>query len=317
MPAADIITVTFNPAIDRVLEAPSLKLGEHAKVRRLARYPAGKGINVSRALARIGRASIATGFVGEGEAGDFARYIEAGGVARSELVPVRGETRENITLLDPVTTTDTHLREEGFEIGEGDVNRLAQTLDRLVARESVVVFSGSLPRGMTASQVGDIGATVVRRRGRLALDLAGSVTRSLLAAGVRPWLIKPNASELAELVEAEGLDEPSLARRVDWLAVSLGPQGVRLYHDGQAWHGRADIAGLPVVNTVGCGDCLVAGLVDSLSRDSDPAEALRQGIGLATANLFQPGVAAFSPQHAGFWRQATQVSRLPVYDDRA
>ena len=58
-----IITVTLNPALDTVLESPKFGVGKHVSATRVVSYPAGKGINVSRALAAIGVRSVATGFV--------------------------------------------------------------------------------------------------------------------------------------------------------------------------------------------------------------------------------------------------------------
>ena len=61
-----IVSVTLNPAVDWVLEAPNFKVGSHIRARRIGWYPAGNGINVSRVLATLGTRSVATGFIGRG-----------------------------------------------------------------------------------------------------------------------------------------------------------------------------------------------------------------------------------------------------------
>ena len=128
-----MLTVTLNTAVDTVLEVPRFAVGGHQAGRRLSRYPAGKGINVSRALARLGCPSIVTGFVGREDALFFRRFIhhDTHSLASSRLVAVTGSTRQNITILDPVHRTDTHLREAGFTVAEADLRRLRVRLLRL------------------------------------------------------------------------------------------------------------------------------------------------------------------------------------------
>ena len=91
-----VITINLNTAIDRVLEVPKLIAGAHAKGKQISRYPAGKAINVSRALSRLKCDSVATGFVGQGEAGMFEQFLrdtKPGGII-CQLLSVRGQTRE-------------------------------------------------------------------------------------------------------------------------------------------------------------------------------------------------------------------------------
>jgi fructose-1-phosphate kinase PfkB-like protein len=80
-----VITVNLSTAIDRVLEVPDFRIGGHARVRQISRYPAGKAINVSRALARLGRTSIATGFVGQHEQDHFDRFLRSMSPGRGAL----------------------------------------------------------------------------------------------------------------------------------------------------------------------------------------------------------------------------------------
>ena len=59
-----IITVTLNPTIDRIIEVPGFMLGGHQHGRLRIREPAGKAVNVSRALSELGITSSAVGWVG-------------------------------------------------------------------------------------------------------------------------------------------------------------------------------------------------------------------------------------------------------------
>ena len=59
-----IITVTLNPAVDRVLEVDGFKVGQHARARLKALLPAGKGINVARGVVKLGATAGACALVG-------------------------------------------------------------------------------------------------------------------------------------------------------------------------------------------------------------------------------------------------------------
>ena len=135
-----IVTVNLNTAIDRVLEVERLEIGGHQAARRISRSPAGKAINVSRALALMNVSSIATGFVGQDELGQFDRFLESSrpGHVVSQLLAVAGATRENITVIDRLNRSDTHFREPGYELAAIDVDRIRRKVRLLAARINLI-----------------------------------------------------------------------------------------------------------------------------------------------------------------------------------
>ncbi|XOV74323.1 MAG: 1-phosphofructokinase family hexose kinase [Phycisphaerales bacterium] len=145
-----IITITLNPAVDRVMRVERFRVGQHCAAKRTGHYPAGKGVNVSRVLAVLGVRSVATGFVGQRELGMFEEYLEQIGKGRitTQLLVVRGRTRDNITIVDPIDDTETHLRDEGFSVTRDDVVRVSSKVGMLARADSILCFSGSLPPGV-------------------------------------------------------------------------------------------------------------------------------------------------------------------------
>jgi len=99
-----IVTVTLNPAIDHLLEAPQFAVGSHVRARRIGRNPAGKGINVARVIATLGSRCIATGLVGKGELGMFESFLDERGEGRvtNQLLVIHGRTRDNVTIMDQI-----------------------------------------------------------------------------------------------------------------------------------------------------------------------------------------------------------------------
>ncbi|MEX0654888.1 MAG: hexose kinase [Phycisphaeraceae bacterium] len=322
-PTNAIITVTLNTAIDRVLEVDDFHVGEHVKAREALRYPAGKGINVSRALARIGRDNVATGFVGQAEMLEFEHLLAEARPGRSlcQLLAARGPTRENITILDPKNHTDTHVRTTGFEITRHDLQRLVSKLGLLARPGALVLFAGSLPQGMDMADFDTLMYVAIGGGAKVVLDVGGRLLAestslemaSLADAEPEPvggsggskmlWMIKPNRRELAEALgqapdaltdEAAIIDAGRrIARRVAWVVVTLGPAGALLFHQGRVWRGRCDVPANEVINTVGCGDCLLAGLLDAHAAGRAPEDVLRWGIATASANALLAGVAGF------------------------
>ncbi|MCC7407628.1 MAG: hypothetical protein IT442_06125 [Phycisphaeraceae bacterium] len=327
-----IITVNLNTAIDRVLEVPGLALGAHLAGRRLSRYPAGKGINVTRALATLGRASVATGFVGEGELQAFEEFLDETSHRKAvcQLLSVRGRTRENITLIDPEAHTDIHVREEGYEVTRRDLVRMRSKIGLLARPGTLVIFSGSIPQGMTAEDMRPLIHAASVGGAALALDLGGELARQTIEELTAPasasppqgsWLIKPNAQELVEMLGVPATNDRhklldlvrGLLDRVTWVALTLGAEGAMLISRQGAWSGRLPIpaeAGGTALHTVGCGDSMLAGLVDAAADGSEPADMLRHGLACATANTLVPGAATFDPDQVRKFEPLAQIEKL-------
>jgi len=190
-----IYTVTLNPALDRTLTVPGLRLGELNRARQARLDLSGKGINVSRLLRRLGVPSRVIGFVG----GNTGRAIQDGLTDEgfeTIFVGVAGETRQNITIVDETTGAYTKVNEPGAVVGPADLFEMAALIGRLAADGDLWVFSGSLPPGAPADCYAQLITAVQARGGRAFLDSSGAALRAGLAA--RPYGIKPNSEEAGE-----------------------------------------------------------------------------------------------------------------------
>ncbi len=312
-----IVTVTLNPAVDHVLEANQFAVGSNARAKRLGWYPAGKGINVARVIATLGSRCVATGFVGRDELGVFEEYLERVGRGRvvTQLLVVRGRTRANITIMDPVFDTETHIRDEGFLVQHDDVRRVLSKVAMLARPDAIVCLSGSLPPGVTLGdfrtmlhQAHDQGAKAV-------VDTSDAVLEAM--RGEPMWMAKLNAAELSTLsgmptetseqvvaaarsvsVISGGRIEHVIATRGAAGAIFVGPQA-ELSAQVFVHPGR-------IANTVGCGDALLAGVLHQFVRTGDWAKSMRQGVATATAAAVsrEPGTLSVDDVQE-FWDAAT------------
>lgn len=316
----EVITIGLNPAIDRIVEVPDFTIGEHQSGALVARQPAGKALNVSLALDVLDRPSIATGFVGEQEIREFENCLEACSI-NPQFFPVRGRTRENITIIDPQHRTQTHIRMPGFEIDAGDLVRLEQKIDRLFEPECHVIVAGSLPLGMTAEQFARFLVNCHAQSGHFCVDCSGEALQH--AANLPLWLIKPNLEELAPLL---GLDDATILSLVDAcgaarrlvrpqgslqnILLSGGSQGAALISEAGTWLAVCPLAEQDVRNTVGAGDCLLAGFIHAVRDGVEVPEALRYAVATASAAIQQTRTVELDPKVIGGLLEHTQIRHI-------
>jgi len=298
-----VVTVTLNPAIDHLLEAPQFVVGSHVRAKRIGRNPAGKGVNIARIIAALGSRCIATGFVGTGELDMFESFLDASGKGRvtNQLLRVRGRTRDNVTIMDPVLDTETHIREQGFAVVRDDINRMASKISMLAREGTAIVFGGSLPEGMT---IGDFRSLVhVAQDGgaRVIVDVSGEALEVMREEPL--WMLKINDKELAGFVgkthdSEEDLIETALAlstRRDGQYAhvvVTRGAAGAIAVTPGEVVVGRVFVHPGLIAHTVGCGDAMLAGILHGTLLGEEWDESLRHGLSAATATAVsrEPGV---------------------------
>ena len=293
-----IVSVTVNPSLDRTVEVDRLERGAVLRTSSPVLEPGGKGVNLSRALARNGVASIAVLPVAGAEGAELSTLLEAAGVV-TRLVPVSGRTRSNLTVAEPDGTV-TKLNEPGSSLSTADFSLLSAMLASLVTVRDWVVFSGSIPPDCSGDQLVGLMKTVTDLGASLAVDTSGDALTASITA--RPRLIKPNRAELAEAVgrELDSISEVIAAaeelrgRGVERVLVSLGADGAVLVSE------RGAIVGESTVrlqrSTVGAGDCFLAGFLSKFSIDESAEDAaLVEALAWGAAAVSLPGTSVPGP----------------------
>ncbi len=280
-----IVTVTPNPSIDRTLRIPSIVRGGLVRAVSATAEAGGKGINVSRALTTQGHATLAVAPLSESSASGMRALLE--GAAPIEAVPVAGEARVNVSLVEEDGTV-TKVNEPGPQLSDDETESLLARAAAVAAGATWVAGCGSLAPGMPI----DFYARLSRRMPpgvRVAVDAEGAALRACL--GERVALIKPNHGELEGLI---GRPLPTLgdvvaaaselvAGGIETVLVSLGADGaVHVDRDG-ATHAEAHLDG--VLNNVGAGDALLAGY---LAADGG-RDALATAVAWSVAACRSPG----------------------------
>ena len=206
-----IITVTLNAAMDKTLEVPSFTPGRRHRTVDQTTMPGGKGVNIARAIKRLGQPVIATGFAG-GPTG--SRIVEAlnDESILNDFVRISDESRTNTAVLDPTTGLQTEINERGPAVSAQELELFREKLLYLAQGASICVFAGSLPRGVET----DIYFSLIREVRRLGvttmIDTDGEPLR--LSMRAEPDLVSPNELEAEELVGHEFNDADDRAQAV-------------------------------------------------------------------------------------------------------
>jgi 1-phosphofructokinase family hexose kinase len=285
-----IVTIGFNPAIDRILECPDFHVGGHQTATQVARLAAGKAANVSRALAYLGVDSLATGFVGMDEMEFFHTELMGAGPGRilCRFIDVSGRTRENISVLDPKRHIETHLRGKGFAVTPAERDLLEKKITHEIQAADVAVFAGSLCAGIGPEDQVKLINRCNQQGARVVVDCSDDALRAAVSAKL--WLIKPNVEELRQLVGGAVDDTVQslvaaarpLLENVQEILISRGARGAILLTREGHWSGAMEHPS-PAVRTVGCGDHFLAGYVAERMAGRDPEAALRFAMAVGAA----------------------------------
>ena len=193
-----IYTVTFNPAIDYVVQLEHLTQGTVNRTGDEAVYCGGKGINVSTVLTNLGIENVALGFLA-GFTGDAVENALQRKGLRTDFIRLQnGMTRINVKIRGACETeiNGTEINGKGPDIGPAALALLYKKLDAVTDGDDLVL-AGSIPAGMPGDIYEKIMAALQEKKVRVTVDATGDLLLNVLK--YRPFLIKPNQHELGEL----------------------------------------------------------------------------------------------------------------------
>lgn len=281
-----ILTVTLNAAIDKRYVVEEFKVGEVNRVKECAYVPGGKGLNVSKPAAVAGAEVVATGFVG-GHAGNYIEASLKDYHVKSAFYHLESESRSCINIWDEKNCVQTEFLEPGFTVTESEFQGFVEEFKELVKQADVVAMSGSVPKGLDGTAYQKLVKVVKDAGKKVILDTSGKLLEMGIAAC--PTMIKPNideirmltgkeCNEIGEIIEAA---KEIHARGVEVVAVSLGADGSLAVSDEGVF--RAIVPRIDAVNTVGCGDSMIAGFALGFAEGLGIEETLRKASAISAA----------------------------------
>jgi len=288
-----IVTVTLNPAMDRLLFVSKFEFNVTNRIYRRENCVGGKGTHVSANLACLGEPSVATGIAMGPTGRQIIQSLEKSGVACDFIYSAKDDSRTNYILVD--NNSSTLICEKGPGVSAEILNAFLKRYDELMEEADYVIISGDASNFVFEAgfPLQDKLLEIAHLKGvRIVLDSAGESLKS----GVKnkPFLIKPNAEELSELTGMPAnTDEETVSAinsitdyGIEIIAVSMGGSGSIVKYGNNIY--RAGIAKVETQNTVGCGDAYLSGLVYAIKNDYPPERALAFAAACGAAEALNP-----------------------------
>jgi 1-phosphofructokinase/tagatose 6-phosphate kinase len=311
-----IVTVTLNAALDRTLTVPNFQLGHRHRASQGLTLAGGKGINVARALKRLNVPVVATGLAG-GRTG--TRIVEelTSEAILNDFVRIGDESRTSTAVVDPTAGTYTEINEWGPHVEQEELTMLIDKINYLARAADMVVFAGTLPRGVQDSFYAEAIRELNRRQVRAVLDSEGPPLR--LGVEAEPYLVTPNQREAEGLVGQELGDDEDFTMALDRIA-DMGARNVLITSesrtlglfraDRKRMLFRADAPRVEPVSAVGSGDVLLAAFLDALLAERSLDVSLRTAVAAGAASTLEVGAGRFEPRDASRLHSSVEVREL-------
>jgi len=300
--ATKIVTLTLNPALDKSTALSRMVPEQKLRCEPLQLDAGGGGINVSKAIRRLGGQSVAV-FPAGGHNGKLLNeLLEKEGV-KTQSLSVLGETRENISVLETSSNAQYRFTLPGLQISESQADECLDIIKKL--NPDYLVASGSLAPGLPETYFEKVAAFAKKIGVRFVLDTSGAALEAAADEGL--FLLKPNLAELSALAGVEKLeisevDDAALKiieeGKCEIVVVSLGPQGALLVTKDGFEHIPAPM--VKKQSTVGAGDSMVAGMVWALNEGKNFREMAQIGVACGTAATMNRGTELFHTEDV--WR---------------
>jgi len=282
-----ILTVTIHPALDKIIHIPLLRPYDAVRSRIIKQYGGGKGNNCARALTRLGVPVTATGFQG-GYTGDLLIKQFAEEKINTDFVICQAPTRTSLMLVEEETGQTYAIYEPGQKVEPDELEKFRNHFLHLLERAHLVLFCGSGQSPELAALHYDLIQEAQRHGIQCGLDSSGMTLREGIKA--KPYLVKINNDELSELTGAHltGINNQIKAMLklheigITIIALSCGSDGLLVTDGKKCWHAKLTMD--KVINVMGCGDSLLAGIATAMVGDFDLAEVARRGVACGAAN---------------------------------
>ncbi|UUD35100.1 1-phosphofructokinase [Mycoplasmopsis caviae] len=290
-----IYTVTFSPSLDYSMNLESdFKQGNINRSVRENYIVGGKGINVSILLNNLGTKSTVLGFVG-GFVGEYIKSSLSSQKINIDFYEVSENSRINVKLNGK--KFESAINANGPQISQQDIDQLVYKIDKSIKNGDTLVLAGNIPKNLSRNIYEIILERIKDRQVYIIVDATKDLLLNTLK--YKPFLIKPNLEELEEifgqklnsfdLIKSKALELKNMGAKN--VLISCGKDGAYLFDENNQVHNAKSYKG-KVVSTVGAGDSMVAGFIDSYLKNNDYKRALEFSIACGSATAFDTQIAS-------------------------
>jgi 1-phosphofructokinase family hexose kinase len=310
-----ILTLTVNPALDRIITVDRLVFEDRAYIDSTTEAAGGRGINAARMLTSFGAQTVAVTTSGRDVGRLFEEQLQHDTFTK-EIVRISSNIRTNLTISDRQGLS-VKLNERGPKLTKAEQQRIIKAVANVLPKASWLMLCGSLPPGVDEHLYTELIRLAEKNRVETLLDTDGDALLHGVEAG--PTIVKPNQSEAERLLNTALITRSQLIDAVQRIK-AWGPKSVVLSLGGRgaiaatSTEGVLEVVPPPVqvLSPIGAGDAMSAVIVWALTRGESFGEALRWGVAAGTASSKLPGITLANLEQTKEIFPQTQLNRIVV-----
>ncbi len=290
-----IYCTLLNPALDVVYKVNEFRSGVTLTDTSQTIFPAGKGLNVASVIKTLGEEVCVTGVMPEYDLKRTTQYLEHLQI-KNRFFVIPGSLRVNTTIIEKNTGFVSHISSNSAPVTPRIQHEFLSFFESLPANGDFWCFSGSILRGFEENIYETMLKLCADTGSETLLDSRGIALKTGIRA--RPKIIKPNLTELEDFFgeQIQGVHHIALKGKrfldmgISYVFISLGADGLIAIHENDCL--LCSTPQVDAIDTVGCGDALVAGIIVAHKRNFSFPELCRMAVacGASKAMHVGPGI---------------------------
>src|SRR6056297_624328 len=191
----NIVTFTLNPTIDKNSSVDHVKAEDKLYCDKPVFEPGGGGINVSRAVKKLGGSSLLVYTSGGFSGRKLDKLLEKEDL-NAKSIDISNSTRENFIIFERASKQQFRFGMPGPKINDNEYKNIFDTFKKLEEFPEYFVISGSVPAGVDNKIYAELAELAKMRGAKVVVDVSGPPLKEVMKEGV--FLIKPNIGEFQD-----------------------------------------------------------------------------------------------------------------------
>ena len=309
-----ILSITANPSVDISYNIENLKIDDVNRVELVNKDAGGKGIHVSYVLNELGEKVINSGFVG-GKLGEFIEKRLDERKISHDFIKLNDETRNCIAIIHD--NKQTEILEKGPKIGLEKEKEFLAHLEKISKNIEIINISGSLPKGLDASFYQKIIKFAKENKIFVSLDTSGNTLKEIVKGEIKPDLIKPNETEIKDIIEKEFPENEEEIRKIfekaplkdiPYVIISQGKDGAIFKIKNKIY--KAKVPKVKAINPVGSGDSTLAGSLSAIFNKEDDEDFIKKSMTCGLLNVLNEEIAHININDFDKYKEKIEIKEL-------
>lgn len=309
-----ILSITANPSVDISYNIENLKIDDVNRVELVNKDAGGKGIHVSYVLNELGENVINSGFVG-GKLGEFIEKRLDERKISHDFIKLDDETRNCIAIIHD--NKQTEILEKGPTISFEKEKEFLAYLEKISKNIEIINISGSLPKGLDASFYQKIIKFAKENKIFVSLDTSGNTLKEIVKGEIKPDLIKPNETEIKDIIEKEFPENEEEIRKIfdkaplkdiPYVIISQGKDGAIFKIKNKIY--KAKVPKVKAINPVGSGDSTLAGALSAIFNIEDDEDFIKKSMTCGLLNVLNEEIAHININDFDKYKEKIEIKEL-------